>query len=244
MIRLLEEISINAWPALQTSFLDGWVLRFANGYTRRANSVNPLYPSSQPLQVKIETCERLYSQKGLKCVFKLTPASEPPSLDACLAEAGYREEARTGVQLLDLEKLSIHPDPEVELHSAFVSDWHEAYCRLNGVATEHQATVRRLLELRIHPMRLAILHREGKIVACGLGVRQSHYIGLFDIVVDPDMRRRGFGKRVVESLLAWGKKKGAQTAYLQVMLVNTPALQLYSELGFREEYQYWYRVKG
>ena len=59
-IRLWEEITLNAWPALQTVLMDGWVVRFANGYTKRANSVNPLYPSTQPLKRKIEACERLY----------------------------------------------------------------------------------------------------------------------------------------------------------------------------------------
>ena len=46
MVRHIKELAVNAWPSLQT-LLDGWVLRFANGYTRRANSVNLLYPSEQ-----------------------------------------------------------------------------------------------------------------------------------------------------------------------------------------------------
>ena len=43
LIRYLEELSLNALPSLENIFLDGWVVRFANGYTKRANSVNPLY---------------------------------------------------------------------------------------------------------------------------------------------------------------------------------------------------------
>ena len=35
----LEELAMNAWPAIQTYLYDGWIVRFANGYTKRANSV-------------------------------------------------------------------------------------------------------------------------------------------------------------------------------------------------------------
>ena len=46
-ILLYEELSLNALPALQTQFYDGWVFRYTSGYgyTNRANSVNLLYPS-------------------------------------------------------------------------------------------------------------------------------------------------------------------------------------------------------
>jgi ribosomal protein S18 acetylase RimI-like enzyme len=44
-------------------------------------------------------------------------------------------------------------------------------------------------------------------------------------------------------LLSWAKQQGAQKTYLQVMLNNAPALRLYEKLGFKEAYQYWYRLK-
>jgi hypothetical protein len=34
MIKTFEELLLNMWPALQTKLYDGWILRFANGYTK------------------------------------------------------------------------------------------------------------------------------------------------------------------------------------------------------------------
>ena len=242
-IRLLEEITLNAWPALQTVLMDGWVVRFAKGYTRRANSVNPLYPSTQPLKRKIEACERLYFARGLKSVFKITPASLPSELDAVLAGSGYGREGRTGVQTMNLENWSRDRDKGVELYGDFAADWHGAYCVMNGIAPEHHEIVGQLLALQFQDKRLAVLRRGGEVAACGLGVKQDRFLGIFDMVVNPRQRRQGCGKAVVEALLAWGKQEGARTAYLQVTVENEPARQLYTGLGFREEYQYWYRVR-
>jgi len=66
---------------------------------------------------------------------------------------------------------------------------------------------------------------------------------LFDIVVDANYRNQGYGKQVMLDLLKLGKIDGAKNAYLQVMLNNLSALKLYSKLGFKEIYKYWYRIK-
>src|SRR5437868_6694718 len=55
--RVIEELTLNAWPPLQSMLYDGWLLGFSHGYTRRANSVQSLYPSSLPLDEKIAICE-------------------------------------------------------------------------------------------------------------------------------------------------------------------------------------------
>lgn len=44
-IKLIEDLSLNAWPSHQIQFYDGWVLRFSYFYTHRTNSVEQLGPS-------------------------------------------------------------------------------------------------------------------------------------------------------------------------------------------------------
>lgn len=44
--KTIEELSLSHWQPLSTLLYDGWVLRFAKGYTKRANSVQPIYDST------------------------------------------------------------------------------------------------------------------------------------------------------------------------------------------------------
>ena len=88
MIRTIEELSLNSWPSLQNMFYDGWVLRFARGFTRRSNSISPLYSSGLDIDEKIRFCEGLYREKGLDCIFKMTPSVYPGDLDSILEAGG------------------------------------------------------------------------------------------------------------------------------------------------------------
>jgi len=242
MIRLIEELSMNAWPSLQTLHYDGWVLRFARGYTRRANSISPLYPSEINLEEKILACERIYRARELPVIFKMTPGSLPQELEAMLAERGFQAEAHTSVQFLDLQGWSSPSPVEVELTGAETVDWQVAFCQMSGLDSARQVTHEEILRSILPEKGFASVWAGSQIVACGLGVIQAGYIGLFDVVTRSDCRRQGFGERLLRGLLTWGKQQGMHTAYLQVMLNNPPALRLYEKLGFREAYRYWYRI--
>ncbi|MFT3895898.1 MAG: GNAT family N-acetyltransferase [Anaerolineales bacterium] len=243
MITTIEELSLNAWAALQTMLYDGWVIRFANGYTKRANSVNPIYPSSMGLDEKLQFCESLYRKKGLPVVFKLTPDIYPRDLDKRLEERGYRKDSPTSVQTADIEFLHLQATSEIKIQESLPDEWLDSFRAMSAVSGQHRETLRKILTNIIPRHCFVSLTSGNKIVACGVGVLQSGYIGLFDIVTDPDFRRHGYGQQVVQSILMWGKENGAAMAYLQVMLNNPPALRLYEKLGFLEQYQYWYRVR-
>jgi ribosomal protein S18 acetylase RimI-like enzyme len=244
MITTIEELSLNAWAALQTLLYDGWVIRFSNGYTKRANSVNPLYPSRMDLEEKLRFCESLYREKGVPVVFKLTTAIYPRDLDEKLEERGYQKDSPTSVQSVDLESLHFQRTSEIKIQESLSNEWLDSFCAMSAISVQHRETLRKILNNIIPRHCFVSLTSGGRVVACGLGVLQSGYIGLFDIVTDPGFRRRGNGQQVVHSIMAWGKENGAKTVYLQVMLNNPPALRLYAKLGYTEQYQYWYRVKA
>lgn len=243
IIQHLEEMSLNALPALQTCYYDGWVVRFADGYTKRANSVNPLYESRTDVEEKVAYCESLYTVRKQPTVFKMTPLSNPKGLDDFLAKRNYREELGASVQLLNLDQLEKPEAGRVTLSTSVSDVWLSSYFRLNNLQERYLPTMRTILS-NIAPQKcLAAVYEDGAIAALGLAVLDQDYLGLFDIVTEPSLRQKGFGNQLLLYLLNWGKANGADYAYLQVMPNNEPALKLYEKLGFQEIYQYWYRVK-
>ena len=72
----LETMANAAMPALETQPYDGWMLRFGQGYTKRANSVHPLHASTLDLETKIAFCEEQYAACNQPTIFKMTCVRE------------------------------------------------------------------------------------------------------------------------------------------------------------------------
>jgi len=241
--RRIEETSLNSWPALQQMLYDGWLLRFANGYTKRANSINPLYGSSIEVDEKVATCERIYQKKGLVPIFRLTPFAAPPTLDDILVRRDYRLIDPTLVMRLDLAGQKFPSSPSLIMQNETVDDWMNIFCRLGQPSVEGNQTHKEMLELIPSHRFLASLVDSSQIVACCLAVLENSYLGLFDLITDTAQRNRGYGTALMSSLLTWAQAEGALHAYLQVMENNAPARHIYTtKLGFEVAYRYWYRV--
>jgi ribosomal protein S18 acetylase RimI-like enzyme len=223
--------------------LDGWVLRFAGGYTKRANSVNPLYASTMPAEAKLATCEQLYAAARLPCIFRLSDAGPEAGLDALLEARGYAMFERSLVLARPLDA-DDDRDAAQAPEMMTVDVWLDHYLRLSNANPHTRPAHQAILGNIATPHIRATRSRAGKVVACGLAVCQGPYAGIFDLIVDPAERRQGHGRALVESLLAWAYNQGAQQACLQVVGHNDRAIGLYHALGFRQAYTYWYRVQG
>ena len=239
---LLEEAALNAWPTVHQMLYDGWVLRFANGYTKRANSINPLYAGVLDLYEKIDYCEKIYTAQNLPPIFRLIAPFVPPGLDVMLAARGYDRMDPTTVMTLDLRAWQEKAASTNEVRVLPLNDWLSLYTQMSGAALQNEALHREILKAILAPRLMAVLHHQGQPVSCGLGVLQGGYLGLFDIFTAANSRRQGFAAELVSAMLLWAQRQGVSQAYLQVMENNRPARQLYTKLGFERVYDYWYRV--
>ncbi len=236
---------MNAWPSLKTLVYDGWIIRFAGGYTKRANSICAIYPSTLDLDQKLDYCEKLYGSMGLPVVYKLTKASYPENLDQRLEERGYKKIAETGFRITELTEDPAYVRPqELKVDEEFTREWIGTLIACSGMSNAERIEVMKQLLSNITQEKICIRINLGdEPVGCGFGVIEDGYMGIYDIVVKPEFRSRGYGRAIMRGLMTEALKKGIHKAYLQVVVGNTFAEKLYTSLGFQEIYRYWYREK-
>lgn len=244
--RQIEEATLNGWPALRQTLWDGWVLRFANGYTKRANSATPLYADltdAAALPAAVDLCEAHYRRQSRPPIFRLLPLPGVEALDALLADRGYTVVEPTLVLVRDLADLSLPPLAD-DITFDEIAAWLPHVCAVDGSVLIRHETHRAILAATVPPQALVSLWAGGRVVACGRAVAEGPLVGLTDIQTAPDARRQGYAGHLVAALLAWGREQGATRAYLQVVRANGPARRLYDRFGFAEAHHYWYRVPG
>lgn len=251
----LERVALSMWKAPKTVDYDGWILCFGGGYTRRANSVQTYGGSSLPLEEKVTYCEAMYTQHDLTPMFKMTDASQPAHLDAFLRERGYQMNNKTSVQLLDMTNYTHRIDEDFMywvgnaaegIFPPDIARWMGYAEDIKQISAKDDASHQAILARLDMPTCYGVIHDiSGEVVGVGICAYDPHgkIGGIFDIAVHPDSRRYGYGRKVTESLLAWGRMQGAETIFLQVDMSNDKAIPLYASLGFVEKYRYWYLHK-
>ena len=105
-MKLLEEISLNAWPSHKIELYDGWLIRFSHNYTHRTNSVEQVGASQIPIEEKIAYCEAMYANYHTPAIFKINPLLDP-SFDRLLAEKGYEIQHTTEVMTMDMNNMRL-----------------------------------------------------------------------------------------------------------------------------------------
>jgi GNAT superfamily N-acetyltransferase len=245
LTKRIEEAGLNAWPAFKQLFYDGWLLRFAEGYTKRSNSIHVLENSQVNYDTKVNTCEQYYLSHKQVPLFRISSLLKIPELEKYLISRGYQKMEPTQVMLMELNDFKhVQPKSDREFCSQVTSIWLRHYYEMGQFSVEKFVVHGKIIQNILPRVLLAELRYKGIPVSMGMAVLEGDIVGLYDILTTPLMRNQGLGTDLINGLLEWAWVNEARYVYLQVTEDNTPAIRLYEKMGFKTLYHYLYFIKG
>ena len=247
LARRVEEACLNGWPALKTIWLDGWLLRFSHGHTKRANSISLLWPGTRQPREQIRLAEAFYTHHGLPTIFRLSSVSAQ-DIGSALDEAGYGPgEDETCVLYRDFAAARPQGNGSAALVRPGLDDiWFEAHARLQKFSAAAAANARALFGAVAVPTGYAVsLAGDGRPASLAFGAVYDGIVCLNAVATDPECRRQGHAYGAINALLAWAQdEQGAKGACLPVVAGNDIGRSLYRSLAFSTEVsRYSYRRK-
>ena len=234
-VQACEERLVNCWPALDTLLMDGWVVRFANGYTSRANSAGAIQPGADLDDARLATLVGLYRAKGLPPSIRLSPLAVA-SLEPRLQAAGWRYVTRS-IGMIGAPRAAA-ADPAVRLDAHATAEWITGVTAWADARKKNAAHLEAIVSRIMMPVVFATLYEEDRALAYGLCVLDRGMAEIGSIVVGPEARGKGYGRRLVSALSGWARSRGARRIFLQVEASNGVARNLYRSIGLSDLYPY------
>jgi len=236
-----EQACLNAWPALHNVVYDDWILRFSEGLTRRANSVNPLRSTARADGASIQLFENLFRTQELPLIFRI-PTLLDPSVDRGLEKLGFTAEGESCVIYADINAVDAKPDRAVDVTSRVDEDWLQAM-NVMQKRTDEQSEIFDHIVLSIAvPAGYATLRDGDEVMAQAYGVIHDDLLCCESVITSEHARGKGVGRRLMSGLFAWAAAQGASGVCLQVEATNKAGLALYNGLGMKTELsRYHYR---
>ncbi len=237
----IEEAGVHAWPALETAPLQGWLWRYSDGGSQRANSVSALHFTGSDVDAAIDGAERLYAARGKGTMFQVSTVAAPRDLDGRLAARGYRINDPCITLVNDIAFNAAAPDG-VEYFSSATPEWFDCYASV--ITPERRRIAPQILARIPKASAFCGLRRDGQIIATALAVAHRDVVIAECVATLAEARGTGAARAVMSGLEAWGSQQGCSVAALQALANNTPAQALYNALGYREHGRYHLRVKS
>ena len=241
LVSACETRIVNAWPAPTTLVVDQWVVRFANGYSGRANSASSLREDGDMDETTLAFVEGLYHQAGLPPRIRFTPLVAE-SARRRFAERGYRIETASFGMVAELNPGLHQSIPDMVTTAQADDAWIDGVCAHqtgNKRNREHLAAI--VSGVRV-PAAFATLLHEGRPAAYAMSVAERGMAEIGAVIVDEALRGKGLGKQMMLGMMGWAAAQGCSQAYLQVDQSNGLAFEMYKRLGFRTVYAYETRI--
>ena len=233
-----EERILNCWPSHQTVLVGDWLCRFAQGYSGRANSACAVREAARLEEAEIQHIEGLYRGAGQRPSFRLSPLTGE-ALRARLETRGYRPEDGS-VGMIGPAFGGDLPS-ELLLEERPAEGWLAGACQWQVASKQDPAKLLGIVgNIRV-PTRFATLHHQGRPAAFGLISLDRGMAEFGAVIVDPEIRGAGLGRKLVAGMINWAHSAGAERIFLQAAIENDVARGLYRALGFVDLYSaaYW-----
>jgi GNAT superfamily N-acetyltransferase len=244
----LERMAAAHWRGTEEEWLGGWLLRAAEGFTGRANSVLPLGDPGMPLDEALVAVTQWYRARGLPPMMAV-PApiaadSLAQGLDHLLSERRWLTRPGPAFVMLadlplgiDLDGLRAGRDvlatPEPD--DAWAARYHYR-------GQDYLPPVARKV-LTSAPEQSFVSIRDGnEVLAIARLSIADGWAGISAVEVHQDHRRQGLGGAITAAACLAAEQRGLSRVFLQVEVDNAAARALYARLGFRDSHRYHYRV--
>lgn len=243
-----ERHAVVGWAPLICQPLGEWLLRASDGYSTRANSVLAVGDPGISITSATDAVRDFYAEHALPPLAQVVVDSpEHRTLESAGWISARPGEADTAFQIASLSqvmratrRLRQSVVPDVSLSTTVSPAWLAADDRR---AWTGPAAVK-VLEGPVHVCFGCVYATPSEgdehLIAKGRAAYDADWVGVTNLWVSPDHRRRGLGVAVLEKLLGWGAELGARTTYLQTRGDNLAALALYERLGFTTHHTYRY----
>jgi ribosomal protein S18 acetylase RimI-like enzyme len=244
-INALELAAAQTWRAPDEARLGEWLLRAADGFTSRANSVLAIGDPGLPLPAALDQVQDWYRSRDLPA--QVAVAYPPNQLDghpvdAFLAGRGWTVRGGALVMTAPLADIAgmLGPDDSARVEVLDEPDdgwldcyrWHE----------ELPPPVSRQVFASAPWQAFGATRAAGKTVSIGRVAMADGWAGLTAIRVDPPHRRQGLAHVMTAALAKTAACRGADGLYLQVETGNAAARALYERMGFTYHHAYHFRL--
>lgn len=232
----LERSLLHVWPSVETEMHGNWALRFAHGYSARANSASALSQDAKIDGVLLQAAEAFFQNHDLPAQFRLSPLAKTGSA-GLLRKAGYMPKDEAVTMTAPLSGFALHQ--AVALASAADEAWLEGVTNLNEDMSKRRPDHLKAITARMKPpVAFASIAHESMAAGYAICAIHDGWAELGSIIIAPETRGQGLGRGLVTSLLHWALANGAANAFLQVDVNNAAAISLYRSLGFADCYRY------
>ena len=212
-IRATEHAAALAWPGIERQWLNGWLLRAADGHTHRGNSAVPL--GFEADLGAVPSIVEWYDSRGL------TPWLSVPNR---LLRFPFGVDPHLESVVMVRELTSGEPDSAVTLATQPDDQWIRLYRR--------DVPVDVLTAVVDGEVAFATIADAAVGRGAVTTVDSGRWLGMSAVRVVEEQRRRGHARTLCAALLAWGGERGATRAYVQVLADNATAITLYESMGF------------